>query len=714
MGSQNRSIRFKIFLLLLLPLLSLSALWGFVLNLTVSDGQSLLRGDTLYRTVGVTSTDLGLQLQAEREGSVVAVTTRELTEDLGEQRARTDRAVAAFQRATVEAEAEISAEMRVPLAMLRIELSRLEFIRTDIDDGQSSRLTGLNRYNQLLDAVFRFYDHLTPVPDLSVYQQASSLQTLGNAREFVAREHALIRAVLIDKRLTGPEAAAFAEYASSRKYLHAGGQAGLDIQLRKPYEQLFQSEPFLAFATMEARIIRTGAPPPDAQAWNSAIDHLTAQLDKLGATAAESLAARAADGANTIRLQIGAAGGVGLIAVLASIIISVRFGRRLAAELAGLRSVAVELSEQRLPSLVERLNNGEEVDVDKATKPIKVIGSAEITDVAKAFGSVQRTAVLAAVGQAGLRRGIGQVFLNLARRKQGLLHRQLALLDSMQRRTHDPDQLEELFRLDHLTTRMRRHAESLIILSGSAPGRAWRKPVPVVDIVRAAVAEVEDYTRVDVENMPGSAVDGGAAADLTHLVAELVENATLYSPPHSTVQVRGDRVSNGYTIEVEDRGLGQSAEEYAAYNAVLSNPPEFDLADSDRLGLFVVAKLAERHGINVLLRRSPFGGTTAIVFVPTSLITDQAELPAAPEESAALPARTRKKALAVVSGGTHAGLPRRVRQANLSSRLKDGPPPEPEPERTNERSPDEVRDMFSAFQRGTQRAREEANEEGEA
>ncbi len=716
MGSQNRSIRFKIFLLLLLPLLSLSALWGFVLNLTVSDGQSLLQGDTLYQTVGVTSTDLGLQLQAERERSIVAVTTRELDEDLGEQRDRTDKAVAAFQRATVEADSAITEDMRVPLAMLRIEISRLEFIRSDIDDGQSSRLTGLDRYNQVLDAVFRFYDHLTPVPDLAVYQQASSLQTLGNAREFVAREHALIRAVLIDKRLTRPEAAAFAEFVSSRKFLHARGLAGLDPQLGEPYKQLFQSEPFLAFATMEARIIRTGAPPPDPSAWNSAIDHLTAQLDKLGAEATGELAARAADGAGTIRLQIGVAGGVGLVAVLASIIISVRFGRRLAAELAGLRSAAVELSEQRLPALVERLSSGEEVDVEQATKPIKVIGSAEITDVAQAFGSVQQTAVLAAVGQAALRRGVGQVFLNLARRKQGLLHRQLSLLDSMQRRTHDPDQLEELFRLDHLTTRMRRHAESLIILSGAAPGRAWRKPVPVMDIVRASVAEVEDYTRVNVENMPGSAVDGGAAADLTPLVAELVENATLYSPPHSSVQVRGDRVSNGYTIEVEDRGLGQSAEEYAAYNAILTNPPEFDLADSDRLGLFVVAKLAQRHSINVMLRRSPFGGTTAIVFLPATLITDQAELPAAPEESsAALPSRTRKKALAVVSGGTHAGLPRRVRQANLSSRLKDGPaPPEPEPERTNERSPDEVRDMFSAFQRGTQRAREEANEEGEA
>ncbi|MEV4896364.1 hypothetical protein AB0K48_44090, partial [Nonomuraea sp. NPDC055795] len=130
--------------------------------------------------------------------------------------------------------------------------------------------------------------------------------------------------------------------------------------------------------------------------------------------------------------------------------------------------------------------------------------------------------------------------LNLARRKQGLLHRQLSLLDAMQRRTHDPDRLDELFRLDHLTTRMRRHAEGLIILSGAAPGRAWRKPVPVLDIVRAAIAEVEDYARINVETMPGAALDGGAAADLTHLVAELVENASIYSSPETAVQVRGD------------------------------------------------------------------------------------------------------------------------------------------------------------------------------
>jgi signal transduction histidine kinase len=715
MGSRNRSIRFKIFLLLLLPLLSLSALWGFVLNLTMGDAQSLLRANTLYDTIGVTSTDLGLQLQAERVRSAEALTTRELTEVLGGQRARTDKSVADFRQAVTDAGGAVGDDLRRPLDNLNMALDRLALIRSDIDNGISSRLAGLTEYNRVLDALFQLYDHLITVSDLEIFQQASSLQAMGMAREYIAREHALAIGALADARLTPQETAAFTEYAASRKFLHSRGLAGLDVTLRRPYEQVFATEPFLTFATMESRVIKTGAPPPDAEGWHRAVDKLTGRLDDLGKTSSDALAARTSQAATGTVVEIGIAGGVGLIAVLASIIISVRFGRRLAGELAGLRAAAVELSGRRLPDIVARLRRGEDVDVRKEAKAIKVSGSAEITDVARAFGYVQRTAVTAAVGQAALRRGIGQVFLNLARRKQGLLHRQLALLDGMQRRTHDPDRLEELFRLDHLTTRMRRHAESLIVLSGAAPGRAWRKPVPVIDIVRAAVAEIEDYTRVSVGTMPAGAIDGTAAADVTHLLSELVENATIYSPPDTVVQVRGDLVSNGYAIEVEDKGLGLSADEYARFNALLAAPPEFDLADSDQLGLFVVATLAQRHGINVLLRRSPFGGTTAIVLVPRSLVTEQSALEAAGGDGkAALPSRTRKKALAVVSSGTHAGLPRRVRQANLVPQLKETlqePEQEPAPEPA-ERSPDEVRDLFSAFQRGTQRAREEASQEG--
>ncbi|GAA3122428.1 sensor histidine kinase [Nonomuraea salmonea] len=684
--------------MLLLPLLSLSALWGFVLNLTMGDAQLLLRANTLYDTIGVASTDLGTQLQAERVRSAETVTTRQLGEVLGAQRARTDRSVAEFRQAVADAGGAADGALRRPLDTLDRSLGNLGAIRANIDNGSASPLSGLNAYNRMLDALFAVYDHLIAVPDLPLYQQAASLQAMGMAREYIAREHALIVGALGGQRLTEDETTAFTEYAASRKFMHARGLAGLDVALRRPYEQIFATEPYLSFATLEDRVIKTGAPPTDPSAWHETVDKLASRLDDLNTASTATLTTRASDAAASTVVRISLAGGLGLIAVLASIIISVRFGRRLAGELAGLRAAAVELAQQRLPAIVARLRKGEDVDVRKEAKAIKVSGSAEITDVARAFGSVQRTAVTAAVGQAALRRGVGQVFLNLARRKQGLLHRQLALLDGMQRRTHDPDRLEELFRLDHLTTRMRRHAESLIVLSGAAPGRAWRKPVPVIDIVRAAVAEVEDYTRVSVETMPASAVEGTVAADLTHLVAELVENATIYSPPDTTVQVRGDLVSNGYAIEVEDRGLGLTATEYERINALLSRPPEFDLADSDRLGLFVVARLAERHGINVLLRRSPFGGTTAIVLVPRSVVTEQtAQEAAGGDGKAELPSRTRKKALAVVTSGTHAGLPRRVRQANLAPQLKEPPP---EQERQEERSPDEVRDLFSAFQRG--------------
>ena len=180
-------------------------------------------------------------------------------------------------------------------------------------------------------------------------------------------------------------------------------------------------------------------------------------------------------------------------------------------------------------------------------------------------------------------------------RNQSLLHRQLGMLDSMERRTSEPGALADLFRLDHLTTRMRRHAEGLIILSGSTPGRGWREPVPVVDVLRAAVAEVEDYVRVDVLSESRDLVAGNAVNDVIHLVAELVENATVFSPPNTRIEVRADRAGTGLVAEIEDRGLGLSEDELADINRRLASPPEFDLANSEQLGLFVVSRLAARH-----------------------------------------------------------------------------------------------------------------------
>ncbi|MEV4159333.1 sensor histidine kinase [Nonomuraea dietziae] len=687
--------------MLLLPLLSLSALWGFVLNLTVGDGQALLRAGRLYQTLGVTSTDLGLALQAERADSALSPAKR--ARSLGAQRERTDAALRAFTAAAAETD---DAQVRQTLRDTTQELARLDTIRASVDTGLETRLTNLNAYNGLMDSLFRLYEQLTSVPDLPIFQQASAMQAMSNAREVISRESALIGGALSEGELTEAETAAFTEYVAARKFLHARALSTLDAELRGPYDRFFASPAFAAFTLAEARVAVTGEPPRRSEHWTKPVADVTAQLDRLGASSAKILAKRSDAVSTTVMVHIAVAGGVGLLAVIASIVISVRFGRRLSSELAGLRSAALDLAEVRLPHLVTRLRGGEQVNVRKEAPPLKVSGAAEILDVAKAFGSVQRTAIEAAVGQANLRRGISQVFLNLARRKQGLLHRQLTLLDGMQRRTHEPDALDDLFRLDHLTTRMRRHAEGLIILSGSAPGRVWRQPVPALDVVRAATAEVEDYTRISVEPMPTAAVDGSAAADLVHLVAELLENATIYSPPNTTVQVRGDAVSNGYVIEIEDRGLGLAPEEYDRLNALLVDPPEFDLADSDRLGLFVVAKLAARHGVSVTVRASPFGGTTAIVLIPRGLLVEQPALPPADAP------RRERKPLALVGGTTttttHKGLPRRVRQANLAPQLK-APEQEPRPER----SPDEVRDLFSAFQRGTQRGREEEAQEGD-
>jgi hypothetical protein len=194
------------------------------------------------------------------------------------------------------------------------------------------------------------------------------------------------------------------------------------------------------------------------------------------------------------------------------------------------------------------------------------------------------------------------------------------MLDDMERRTEDPDALAQLFRLDHLTTRMRRQSEGLIILSGATPGRRWNKPVPVIEVLRGATGEIEDYVRVDLATESEDLVAGSAVADLTHLLAELIENAAQYSPPQTRVMVKTGWGASGFIVEIEDRGLGIPTATMDELNQRLTHPPEFDLADSDQLGLLVVARLAQRHGIRVTLRTSAYGGAAAIVLIPKELV----------------------------------------------------------------------------------------------
>jgi signal transduction histidine kinase len=465
--------------------------------------------------------------------------------------------------------------------------------------------------------------------------------------------------------------------------------------------------------------------------------------------------------------------GGGVLVVGAALLLIGLFARRLSRDVAGLATAARHYADDVLPGVVSQLHDDPSGGAAAPPAlPVPRTHSAELTQAIAAIARLEQAAATAAAGEAGLRDGLRAVFVSLARRNQSLLQRQLRLIDTLEQKASDPAALADLFALDHLTTRMRRHAESLAILSGAAPGRSWTEPVPVIDVIRAAIAEVEDYQRVTVLSGADDAVSAPAVADMIHLLAELIENATMFSPSGTRVEVRAERVANGFAIEIEDRGLGIEPTQLGDLNRQLASPPDFDLANADRLGLFVGAKLAVRHGVRVSLRPSPYGGTSAIVLLPGGIMTAPARLLAAPVATApAAPAAGgpaagggpadggtpgspagggtgRLPALDLHSAdalglpaqrpgdgarppgppGTAAGsapgrgpdtapapgpgtprrLPQRTRQASLSPHLRGGP--DTGPPGSGDRSPEQARQLAASLQTGWRRGRAETQE----
>ncbi|HMQ28798.1 MAG TPA: ATP-binding protein, partial [Acidimicrobiales bacterium] len=285
------------------------------------------------------------------------------------------------------------------------------------------------------------------------------------------------------------------------------------------------------------------------------------------------------------------------------------------------------LSSERIPRLVEGLRSPESVAGAEpmAVEPIEVRSRDEIGQLAEAFNAIQNVTVEVAEEQAALlRKGIGDIFVNLARRNQSLLDRQIEFIDELEANEEDPEQLENLFKLDHLATRMRRNAESLLVLAGAEPPRRRARPVALADVVRVAIGEVEDFTRVNLLALDDVTVGGNVAVDLAHLLSELMENATQFSPPETHVDVVGQRTTDrGYLITVSDQGIGMSAEQLAEANHMLAHPPLVGLALSRSLGFIVIGRLAARFGIAVRLVSSPAGGISAMVSLPAVLVADE-------------------------------------------------------------------------------------------
>ncbi|MFF7382820.1 nitrate- and nitrite sensing domain-containing protein [Streptomyces griseoluteus] len=333
---------------------------------------------------------------------------------------------------------------------------------------------------------------------------------------------------------------------------------------------------------------------------------------------AVSEASGIADDAKTSAIITGVA--VVLVLLLAFILAGT-VARQMSRAMRQLRNAAFGIAEQRLPMLVDQLSRTDPGRVDTRVAPIPIHTKDEIGEVARAFDQVHREAVRLASEQALLRGNINAIFTNLSRRNQSLIEGQLTLITDLENNEADPDQLENLFKLDHLATRMRRNGENLLVLAGEEPGRRWDQPVPLVDVLRAASSEVEQYERIELSGVPEAEIHGRAVTDLVHLLAELLENATTFSSPQTKVRVTATRLPDGRVmIEIHDKGIGLTAEDFADINHKLANPPTVDAAISQRMGLFVVGRLSDRHGIRVQLRPSgEQAGTTSLVMLPDAI-----------------------------------------------------------------------------------------------
>ncbi len=641
MGSRGRSIRLRIYFLVAIPLIAMVGLLAYVAGTSINNVVNLDRAPDLINATSLPTANFVRFLQDERAAAVVYLFQP------------TPANLAAYQaavKATNADQPDFLAALNSPgtknsenaaeadgIRTVTAGLANLPQLRGAVANQLLSPLQALGAYSQGIQSEPKLFlaeaDSLT---NATAASQGLGLIALVSAHEALSQEYALLSGVLAGQRITQADRAAFAEMVANRQGYLVDADAILDPANQASYNKAVNNAAQAQLAQIEGAV-SAGTPvaalPITASQWPELAGQLLGQYFTGGVNVAANQLAADRQIASDARNRVFITGAIGLAGLLLTIVVTILVGRSIIRRLGGLERNALQLAEVQLPDVVSRLRRGENVDVN-AEAPALRVGGDEIGRVGQAFDLVRQTAIRAAVEESRLRQGLNDVFRSLARRSQSLLHRQLTLLDQMERRATDPEALDDLFRLDHLTTRMRRHAEGLVILAGAAPGRAWSSPVRMVDVMRGAIAEIEDYARVSVATRSRAALTGSAVADVIHLLAELIENATTLSPPYTSVRVSGDTVANGFAIEVEDRGLGMSPARQAELNERLASPPEFNPSDSEQLGLFVVSQLAKRHGVKVTLRASPYGGTSAVVLIPRHLVVTEeafrAGLPAEP------------------------------------------------------------------------------------
>ncbi|MBI4940221.1 MAG: nitrate- and nitrite sensing domain-containing protein [Actinobacteria bacterium] len=635
-------LRRRVLVIALVPSMALALIGASTAAYLVAQGERAQRFGSQSLQITRGSTDLIAGLQNERQSTVAflavpSASSGALTRDRG----RVDEALVAITSVANDLLSSATPQERAAMNQFTEVVGALATVRKGVDVRKASIDQAFGFYGQLLDATATsLRDIASGAPSGEVGAAYLLSFDAFQAGENVARADALGIVVATAPQL--PEALA-AEYL---RQVQLGQGRLADVAARVPaderaeYASAQTSATGRTRASVEAVLVRRAAAvlggdtaagrpqlPVPLDEWQAASRQTTARYVALYLAEANT-AARLGRTEGRRTLVTSLVGGLAVLAVaLLALGVAVQLTNRLFRRIGRLRADTLTLADVGLPTVVRELRAGRPVDLDAQLPPLDY-GKDELGQLADAFSRAQRVAVEATQAEARTREGTRAVFLSIAHRSQVLAHRQLAVLDHAERQLDDPDQLQMLFELDHLATRARRQAENLIVLGGQQPGRQWRRPVPLLEIVRGAVAESEQFAKVSVAPLPELLVHGAAVTDLVHLLAEIVDNATRFSPPQAKVEVRGGLVGRGVVVEVEDRGLGIEPQVLAELNRTLEVPPDFDvlsLSEDSRLGLFVVARLAKRHAIRVTLVESPYGGVRAVVLLPMQLVADESE-----------------------------------------------------------------------------------------
>jgi signal transduction histidine kinase len=497
---------------------------------------------------------------------------------------------------------------------------------------------GIEKYSQFVAVLLDLNDDLTAgITDQSLLLTARAEAALARAKDQTSLQGALLHAVLLTGRFEPPELEALQSAKAERDSQLLAFRTVATAGQRQAFEDTVSGPEIDRGESLRLRAVATAAgsadlsvrplAAKDAAQWS---EDTGATIDKMR-TAEQQLVTSVIQRAGDLETSARRAALIdaALLCVVITLVLAVTLivAQSLVRPLRRLRAGALDVAGNRLPGLVDRLRDPDVAAGGIHVAPIDVDSTDEIGEVARSFDEVHREAVRLASNEALLRGNINAMFVNLSRRSQSLIERQLRLIEDLEQGEQDEERLAQMFKLDHLATRMRRNSENLLVLGGQDQVRRWNQPVPLIDIVRASLSEVEQYERVGLRVQGDVSVVGPVVNDLVHLVAELVENATVFSPEHTKVTVSGHLLSGGGAmLQITDNGVGMVPEELEAVNWRLANPPVIDASAARRMGLFVVGRLAARNGIRVELRSALSGGLTAFVLMPARIIVQGADM----------------------------------------------------------------------------------------